>query len=322
MASSLPIIDISGLTSASRADRQAVAAAMGNACRRIGFFYITNHGIPNSLIQDTFAQAKRFFDQSLETKLQVDIKKSDISRGYEAIGTQTFNEGDAPDLKESFYIGVERDDDDPLVQAKTPNHGPNQWPTALPEWRGQMEAYFTAMLTLSQQLMAGLALSLELAENFFAPMGNNPMALLRLLHYPPRPERPLKNQPGCGTHTDWGAITILAQDDRGGLEVRNTDGQWIEATPVPGTFVINLGDMMARWTNGLYQSTPHRVMNVPGADRYSLPFFNDLNYHARVECLPTCQSPDNPPQYPPIKAGEHILEMYRKTYGYLGMEIQ
>jgi isopenicillin N synthase-like dioxygenase len=319
MAFTIPTIDIAGLTSADRANRRATAAAIGDACRSTGFFYITHHGIPDELVQNTLAQAKRFFDQPLETKLQVDIHQSTISRGYEGIGTQIFNEGDAPDLKESYYIGVERDESDPLVQAKTPNHGPNQWPVNLPGWRGQMETYFTAMLSLSQRLMAGLALSLNLDEDFFEPMGNNPMALLRLLHYPPFPAEPHKNQPGCGTHTDWGAITILAQDDKGGLEICTTDGQWIEATPIPGTFVINLGDMMARWTNGLYQSTPHRVKNVPGADRYSLPFFNDLNYHAVVDCLPTCQSANHPPKYPPIKAGEHILDMYRKTYGYLNV---
>jgi isopenicillin N synthase-like dioxygenase len=317
MASKLPIIDVADLTSDRLAKRQRTAAAMGVACRHTGFFYIANHGIPNELINQTFEQVKRFFDLSVVDKNRASIRQSPISRGYEAMGSQIFNEGDAPDLKESFYIGVDRERTDPLVQAQTPNHGPNQWPTDLPGWRESMEVYFRAMLSLSRQLMRGLALSLDLEESFFDPMGHNPMALLRLLHYPPRPERPLVNQPGCGTHTDWGAITILAQDNNGGLEICTIDGDWLAAPPIPGTLVINLGDMMARWTNGRYQSTPHRVMNISGTDRYSMPFFNDLNYHTVVECLPTCQSADHPPRYPPIKAGEHILAMYRKTYRHL-----
>lgn len=256
MSSTIPVIDIGGLQSEALSDRQAVARAMGEACSGIGFFYITNHGIAEDLIADTFAQMQRFFDLPLAAKQRVSLAQSGISRGYEAIGLQTFNAGEAPDLKESYYIGVERGDRDPLVQAQTPNHGPNQWPAQLPGWRQAIERYFVALLALSRQLMRGLALSLDLEETAFDAVGNDPMPLMRLLHYPPRPVSPLSHQPGCGTHTDWGAITILAQDDRGGLAVQTTEGQWIEATPMPGTLVVNLGDMMARWTNDRYQSTP------------------------------------------------------------------
>ena len=297
-------------------DRQVVAAEMAEAASRIGFFYVANHGVDDRLIANTFAQTKRFFDLPLAAKQELGTARSIAHRGYEPLESQTFNPGDAPDLKESFYIGVERDEHDPLVQAKLPNHGPNQWPD-LPGWQEQMEAYFAVMLSLSRRLMRGLALSLDLDETVFDNLGDNPMALLRLLHYPPQLATSVANQPGCGTHTDWGAVTVLAQDDRGGLAVCTTDGVWVEATPIPGTFVVNLGDMMARWTNDRYQSTPHRVMNVPGCDRYSIPFFYDLNYHAVVKCLPTCHSPENPPKYPPVTAGEHILQMYRKTYGSL-----
>ena len=310
--SQLPVIDLSGLRSPHLSDRKAVAAEIRSASHQVGFFYITNHGIPADIIAAMFAQTKRFFDQSLAAKKAVSITQSSISRGYEAIGQQALDQ--TPDLKEGYYIGVDRGPDDPLVQAGTPNHGANQWATLLPGWREHFEAYFAMMQTLSAQLMGGLALSLALNEHYFDALIDNPMPVLRLLHYPPHPVDAMIAQLGCGAHTDWGCLTILLQDQVGGLEVCNADGVWIQAEPIPGTFVINLGDMMARWTNDYYQSTPHRVLNRSGQERYSIPFFFDPNYHALVDCLPSCCSAETPPKYAPTTAGEHIMEMYRKTY--------
>lgn len=309
--SQIPVIDVGGLRSHSLRDRQAVAANIRQASHEVGFFYIANHGIPEATIAATFAQVKRFFDQPLDLKNAVSITQSSISRGYEAIGQQALDQ--TPDLKEGYYIGVDRGVDDPLVQAGTPNHGANQW-AALPGWREPLEAYFTLMLKLSAQLTCALALSLDLEKHYFDAMIDNSMSVLRLLHYPPHPPGATVDQLGCGAHTDWGCLTILLQDHVGGLEVRNTSGEWISAKPIPGTFVINLGDMMARWTNDYYQSTPHRVMNRSGKERYSIPFFFDPNYYALVQCLPTCHA-DQPPKHAPITAGAHIMEMYRKTYG-------
>jgi isopenicillin N synthase-like dioxygenase len=311
---SIPVIDIGGLYSKQLDDRKAVAAKIRQASYDIGFFYIANHGISDDLIAQTFAATQRFFDLPLEVKNRVSIAHSPISRGYEPLGYQTLDLSAASDLKEGYYIGVERGADDPLVQANIPNHGANQWLPDLPGWRDQMEQYFAALLALSKRLCQGLALSLDVEEHYFDSLVDNPMAILRLLHYPPHPVNASPNQFGCGTHTDWGAITILLQDAVGGLEVCTANGEWIEAPPIAGTFVINLGDMMARWTNDNYQSTPHRVINRSGKERYSIPFFFDANYHALVECIPTCQSGDNPPKYLPITVGEHIMEMYRKTY--------
>jgi len=310
----LPIIDIGDLRSAQLSDRKAVALQIREVCHRLGFFYITNHGIEETFLTQTLAEAKRFFDQPLELKNQVAIAHSPISRGFEPIGYQTLDANAAPDLKEGYYIGVERDETDPLVQANTPNHGPNQWCQTLPGWQEHMEEYFARMINLSTLLMQGIALSLDLNETFFSSLIDNPMAILRLLHYPPHPVDANSKQLGCGTHTDWGCLTLLLQDQVGGLEVCMTNGEWIQAVPIPNTFVVNLGDMMARWTNDYYQSTPHRVVNRSGQERYSIPFFFDANYHALVECLPTCVEHDRPPQYPPITAGEHIMAMYHKTY--------
>ncbi|MBW4581348.1 MAG: hypothetical protein KME42_17400 [Tildeniella nuda ZEHNDER 1965/U140] len=310
--SQIPVIDIGGLRSHSLRARQAVAADIRQASHEVGFFYIANHGVSEDTIAATFAQTKRFFDQPLALKNAVSITQSSISRGYEAIGQQALDQ--TPDLKEGYYIGVERKADDPLVLAGIPNHGANQWATNLPGWQAHFEAYFDMMQTLSAQLMAALALSLDLDEHYFDVMIDNPMSILRLLHYPPHPIDAMANQLGCGAHTDWGCITILLQDNAGGLEVCNADGGWIHADPIPGTFVINLGDMMARWTNDYYQSTPHRVLNRSGKERYSIPFFFDPNYHALVDCLPTCYGAENLPKYAPLTAGEHIMAMYHQTY--------
>jgi isopenicillin N synthase-like dioxygenase len=316
----IPVIDVGGLRSKRLVDRKAVAAEMREASHEVGFFYISNHGIEADILQQTFAETKRFFDLPLEVKHGVTIANSPISRGFEPIGYQTLDQTAAPDLKEGFYIGVERGEDDPLVQAKTPNHGPNQWLSDFLGWREHMETYFALMLDLSQRLMNGLALSLAIDEHYFDAMSNDPMAILRLLHYPPHPVNAPADQLGCGTHTDWGCLTILLQDSVGGLEVCTSDGDWVQAKPIPDTFVINLGDMMARWTNDYYQSTPHRVVTRSGKERYSIPFFFDANYHALVNCIPTCQSPNTSPKYAPVTAGEHIMEMYHRTYGGKGRE--
>lgn len=310
----IPVIDIGGLRSPNWADRKAVAAHLRKASHEVGFFYIANHGIDAALVDQIFAESHRFFALPDADKLEISIQHSPISRGYEPLKHQTLDLNAAPDLKESIYIGLHRGPDDPLVQANTPNHGPNLYPRNLFGWREVVEQYFAAMLNLSYQLMRGLALSLDLEEHHFDPLADDPMPILRLLHYPPHPVQADDRTWGCGAHTDWGCLTILLQDAAGGLEVKTASGDWMAAEPIPDTFVINIGDMMARWTNDYYQSTPHRVVNRSGGDRYSVPFFFDINYHALVECLPTCQSETNPPKYPPITAGDHIVEMYQKTY--------
>jgi isopenicillin N synthase-like dioxygenase len=311
--SSIPVIDIGGLRSQDLGDRKAVAAVLRQVCHEAGFFYITNHGVPTDFIAQTLAETKRFFDLPQSVKNEVSSVHSSISRGYDPLKAQTIDVNALPDLKESFYMGIDRGSDDPLVQAGLPNHGTNIWPSNLPGWRSHLEQYFITMTKLARQLACGLALSLDLDEHYFDPLMDTPMSILRLVYYPPHPLQAHPNEFGCGTHTDWGFLTILLQDGTGGLEVCTPGGQWVEAKPIDGTFVINLGDMMARWTNDYYQSTPHRVINRSGQERYSIPFFWDINYHSVVECLPTCQSLENPPKYPPITAGEHIVEMYRKT---------
>ncbi len=312
MTSNLPVIDISGLAASAPAARQAVGEALHQACRAHGFFYCTGHGVPHGLIDAVMAETRAFFDLPDQAKVAVDKAHSSCNRGYEPLGAQTLQPGAPPDRKESFYIGEEIGDGDPRLGRF--NQGPNQWPMDLPGFRPTMAAYFAALSTVGETLMRGLALSLALPEDTFADFAHQPLATLRLLHYPPsRPEVP--DEMGAGAHTDFGGLTILLQDAVGGLQVRDLDhGGWIEAPPLAGAFVVNLGDMIARWTNDRYRSTLHRVLNRSGCERFSVPFFFTGAPDHEVRCIPTCLAAGEQPRYPPTTVEAHLQAMYARTY--------
>jgi isopenicillin N synthase-like dioxygenase len=284
-----------------------VAREIGAACRDRGFFYIAGHGVPEAATRQAFDAARTLFDLPQEAKQAVSKARSPANRGYEPLGGQTLEPGARPDFKEGFYIGAE----EPLGGF---NRGPNQWPAQLPEIEPVLLGYHRRMLDLATRLMSGLALSLHLGPDAFADFCRSPIAILRLLHYPPQP--PSEPGRGAGAHTDFGALTILLQDEVGGLEVYDQGiGAWTPAPPVPGTFVVNLGDLVARWTNDLYRSTPHRVANRSGRRRYSIPFFLSGAPAHEVACLPECLTAGETPKYPPITAEAHLRERYRQTYG-------
>lgn len=314
-AETLPVIDLTAMREGTAVDKAAVGHALRQACEHTGFFYISGHGIDPALIERVFAQSQQFFAQRMDVKLATDKAQSKANRGYEKLGGQTLEPGMPPDLKEGFYIGEELAEDHPRVLAGRFNQGPNQWPEQLPAFQTAMQDYYAALLQLSERIMAGLALSLELPEDFFADFCNEPLCTLRLLHYPPQPEKPLPGEKGCGAHTDFGGITILLLDDKPGLQVWDAKAEdWINATPIPGTFVVNLGDMIARWTNDLYRSTLHRVVNTSGAERYSVPFFYSGAPEHEVSCLPVCLQDGETPKYPATTVENHLQEMYRRTY--------
>ena len=312
---SLPIIDVSALSSSDPAKRRAVGLQIRDACLTSGFLYCTGHGIPDGLREAVFAESRRFFEQPLDRKLAVDKAHSFCNRGYEVLGGQTLQPGAQADLKEGYYIGLELAEDDPRTVARRFNRGPNQWPADLPAFKPVMNAWFAALLDLSERLMRGIALSLDLPESHFDGFCREPLAILRLLHYPPHPPQAGDDLLGAGAHTDFGGLTLLTQDDNGGLQVMdNETGRWIDAPPLGGTFVINLGDMIARWTNDRYRSTLHRVINTSGRERYSVPFFFSGNPDFEVACIPTCLEPGETAKYPPIRVEDHLMAMYRKTY--------
>lgn len=312
----LPLIDIGDLRHDDPAAHQKIAQQLRDACQRCGFFYIHNHGIDAELIRAVQQQAERFFALPSAAKLALDKALSSCNRGYEPLRGQTLEAGSPPDLKEGFYIGNEVAADDPRVLAGKFNQGPNQWPAELADFRPVMERYFQATNAVCERLMAVLALSLELPGDHFAPLLKDAAATLRLLHYPPQPPQPAPGEKGCGAHTDFGALTLLLQDDAGGLQVQAIDsGEWIDAPPIEGTYVVNLGDLISRWTNDRYRSNRHRVINRSGRERYSVPFFYTGNLDLTVECLPVCLAPGETPRYPNVTVEQHLREMYRRTYG-------
>jgi isopenicillin N synthase-like dioxygenase len=309
-----PIISLAGMYSESPAARAAVAAQFRAACLDKGFLYIVDHGIPAAVVNGVLAEARRFFALPLGEKMAVVMSPEKYNRGYEPIRGQTLEAGTPPDLKEGYYIGNELAPDDPRVLARVFNHGPNQWPANLPGWRETLSDYYARMTALCRVIMRTLALALELPELYFEGFCDDALCNLRLLHYPPQPPNPLPDEKGCGAHTDWGAITFLLQDDVGGLQVWDPDHGWIDAPPVAGAFVVNLGDLIARWTNGRFRSTLHRVINTSGRERYSAPFFFTGRPEHVVECLPGCLAAGEVAAYAPTTAIGHLEEMYRRSY--------
>jgi isopenicillin N synthase-like dioxygenase len=276
--SHIPIIDVSDLV-AGTARRQAVATQLGDACRESGFFYAVAHGVDEGLQRRLRELSRQFFAQDVDAKMQLRMGLGGRAwRGYFRVGDELTS--GRPDQKEGLYFGAELAADHPLVRTGTPMHGPNLFPAALPGFRETVLDYMAALTRLGHRLMAGLALSLGLEESYFADRcTGEPLVLFRIFNYPPPRDPTLW---GVGEHTDYGLLTILLQDDAGGLEVKSRS-HWVPAPPVNGSFVCNIGDMLDRMTGGLYRSTPHRVRNPAPRNRLSFPFFFDPNFFARVQ---------------------------------------
>jgi len=312
----LPVIDIQGCYSTDPGERRRVAAQIRAACLDKGFLYVTGHRVAPALIEGIFEQARRFFGQPDAVKRMSDKVQSPANRGYERLGGQMLEKGARPDCKEGFYIGRDLGPTDPRVIAGRFNHGANVWPDQMPEFRSAAEGYFEAMGLLADVLIRALALALDLDEGFFDEFCHEASTNLRLLHYPPQAADADAATRGAGAHTDFGCITVLLQDDNGGLQVFDkTNGRWIHASPIPGAFVVNLGDLIERWTNGRFASTTHRVINASGRERYSVAFFYSGNPDHEVRCLPGCLGPGERPKYPPTTVEAHLRECYAATYG-------
>ncbi|WP_434572582.1 2-oxoglutarate and iron-dependent oxygenase domain-containing protein [Pseudomonas sp. Z3-6] len=312
---SLPIIDISPLYGDEPDAWQGVAEQIDRACRQWGFFYIKGHPISPARIAEVLGNAQRFFALPVEEKLKIDITQTRHHRGYGAVATEQLDPTKPSDLKETFDMGLHLPADHPEVLAEKPLRGPNRHPD-LSGWQALMEQHYRDMQALAQTLLRAMTLALGIERDFFDTRFNEPVSVLRLIHYPPRDTASCAEQQGAGAHTDYGCITLLYQDAAGGLQVRNVNGQWIDAPPIDGTFVVNLGDMMARWSNDRYLSTPHRVISPLGVDRYSMPFFAEPHPDTLIQCLPGCQDDAHPPKYPTTTCAEFLLSRFADTYAY------
>lgn len=305
---SIPVVDLG-------APRARQIADVGAACEGAGFFYVVGHGHDPALLERMYAMAERLFALPDDAKQAMHLDKSTCRRGYEPLGIQTLDPNARPDQKESYYCGIDHAPDHPYVVKGYDSYGVSFWPD-IPGFRDTMLRYIAVHDALCRRIMGLMAEHLGLGAQHFEPMLTDPMITLRLLRYPPHPQEAPADLFGVGAHTDWGGVTTLAQDDCGGLQVQTPDGHWVDATPMPGAYVVNMGDLIPRWTNDRYKSNPHRVINRQSERaRYSIPFFYTPDYEARIEALPGTTGPGNPWRYTPCSAGGHLHEMFLKTYG-------
>ncbi|KAG7559876.1 Non-hem dioxygenase N-terminal domain [Arabidopsis thaliana x Arabidopsis arenosa] len=310
--SSLTCIDLANTNLHQSAD------SLKQACLDCGFFYVTNHGISEELRDKAFEQSKKFFALPLEEKMKV--LRNEKHRGYSPVLDQILdpeNQVDG-DYKESFFIGIESVKDDP--HGDTPFYSPNLWPDhdVLPGWRVTMEKYYQEALRVCKAIARLLALALDLDGDYVdkPEMLGNPSAVMRLVHYEGMSD-PSKGIFGCGAHSDFGMMTLLATDSVMGLQIcKDKDvkpRKWEYVPSIKGAYIVNLGDLLERWSNGIFKSTLHRVLGN-GQDRYSIAFFIQPSHDCLVECLPTCQSENNLPKYPAIKCSTYLTQRYEQSH--------
>jgi isopenicillin N synthase-like dioxygenase len=298
----------------------AIVPQIRAACRDVGFFKLVGHGISHAERAELYAASAQFFALPLAEKRKVHTSTNTYNRGWTPLGEQIFqpDKQTQGDTKEGFYMGREIDSTHTL--AGTPLHGPNVWPSdeALPGFRRTMEGYFAHVAGIAMRLVRLLAMSLGLQPGALDDKFQEPIQVLRLLHYSDQLSAVDDKGEGvfaCGEHTDWGVLTLLSTDETPGLQIRLKDGEWLTVTPQPDALIVNIGDQLERWTNGLYRSTPHRVLNTSGQERYSVPFFLEPSFHAVIECLPTClQETGGVALFPPTTCGEWLLAKHKGTH--------
>jgi isopenicillin N synthase-like dioxygenase len=319
----VPVIDIAPFLDASDVD--GVVARVRDACEGIGFFAITGHGVEPEIVDGLRAAAKAFFARPAGEKAAVHHADAKLPRGYRAIGDEglAYGAGDEtpPDLKEVFHMGPP---DFPAAdyftcEAASLHFIENVYPDAPADFRAAATRYYRRVEELGTRIEEMFALALGLPAGFFRKYTDRQIGALRIIRYPPLAAAPLPGQLRAGAHTDYGTFTMLLSENRpGGLEVRTRAGDWI-AVPTPeDSFVINIGDLMMRWTNDRFVSNPHRVAIPPedagaGADRLSIVFFHHPNYDAEIACIPTCTDAGNPPKYAPVFSGPYRVSMYSAT---------
>ncbi|HEV8440714.1 MAG TPA: 2-oxoglutarate and iron-dependent oxygenase domain-containing protein [Methylomirabilota bacterium] len=311
----IPVIDFGPCFAGAPGALQTAAATLRQALEHIGFFIMVNHGVPPDLIDRTFAEARRFHDQPMDAKLA--LRMNEHNNGYMVMGryavwTSEVNTNDRPDLNEAFFCKRERSPDDPLLRSGRRFVGPNRWPEDLTKFRDNVLAYTDAMDALSGRVLPVCAMALDLPPDTFDRAFAESQFSFRLTHYPPVAAE--ANQFGIAPHTDANFLTFLAQSEVPGLQVRMPSGDWADVPYVPGSYAVNSGDMMHRWTNGRVKSTPHRALPPVGRHRYAIPFFLGPHIDTVIECLPSCQGPDDPPRFPPITYGDYLNWWYDANY--------
>jgi isopenicillin N synthase-like dioxygenase len=318
----IPILDVSSYFAGDKDELARLGDALRHALEHVGFYYLRGHGIPSALVDGMFNACERFHAQPTENKLALRINEHNI--GYMPMGgslarSSKVNINTKPSVNEAFFLRRERAPDDPDVIAGRRFRGLNQWPSSLPGFREVALAYMSAMEQLGRKMVRIYAVALDLHPNYFDAMFEQPNMIQRFTHYPPQPSYE-DNQFSIAPHTDSGFMTLLAPSAVPGLSIRLPDGVWFDAPSFPDTFIVNSGDILRRWTNDRFLSTPHRVINDSGRERYAVPFFFDVHPDTLIECLPTCRSPGNPPKYEPITYDEYALWYATRNYVHLNQD--
>ncbi|KJA17467.1 hypothetical protein HYPSUDRAFT_146474 [Hypholoma sublateritium FD-334 SS-4] len=313
----IPVIDIKDARSSDPIARKRLADLIRDACINVGFFYIESHGIPEEAVDNTINVGKKYFALPEATKMELDIHKTSNFKGYTAFLGENTDPTGLGDMHEAFDIGCE-------IPSEGEHNGQmaggNVWPPEIPEFKEIVTDYYRRTLEVGKLLFPLFALALDLPETFFDDKTIKSAAIMRLLHYPPQSPTSFETdingkQIGIGAHTEW-CFTILWQDTAGGLQVQNAAGKWVDAVPIPGTLVVNLGDQFARWTNDMFKSTLHRVINRSGLERYSIPLFFGTDYDVLLEPIPTCVTPGSPSKYDVVTAGQYVKSRLEATYSH------
>jgi isopenicillin N synthase-like dioxygenase len=316
-SAAIPVIDYGPYFAGEPAALERVAEQVRHACETVGFFYADNHGVQHHIIDRAFTASQRFHALPLDAKLALRLNENNV--GYMPMnasvqGASTVHKATKPNQNESFFISHDRGPDHPDVCAGMPLRGRNQWPEGMPDLRADMMTYFHALRAMCDRMLPPFAVALGMPPDWFAPFfANEGHANLRFLHYPPQQDMS-DNTFGTAPHTDNSFMTVLARTDVPGLAVRLSDGEWFAPPIIPGTFLINLGNIMRRWSNDRFLSTPHGVINESGTDRYSIAYFHSPTPASSIECLPSCVSESEPSRYPPAVYRDLVLEFYRKNY--------
>ena len=312
----IPVIDLGPYLAGASGSLERTAGQLRHAMENVGFYFIVNHGVPQALVDRTFAAAERFHAQALEDKLKLKIDENIV--GYlpmqgATVRHSALNKDNKPNLNEAFFINRQLATDHPDVVGKKPFRVLNRWPANLPGFREDVMAYVAAVEQLGRKLVPLYAVALDLPADFFDAAFRETTYALRLSHYPAQ-EVVKDNEFGLAPHTDTSFMTLLPENKVPGLSVRMANGKWVDAPVLEGSFLVNGGDLLRRWTNDRFLATPHRVVNVSGQERYAIPFFMDCHYDFRMECLPTCQAPTNPPRYEPITYPEYKTWYRNRNY--------
>ncbi|WP_421996162.1 isopenicillin N synthase family dioxygenase [Reyranella sp.] len=321
----VPVLDISPFRQGDSVARRRLAAEVDRICRTIGFMVIDGHGVDPALIAEVDALSRAFFDLPVEEKMRIVRPAPDVTRGYQPFKAEVLvrsrGGNAAGDLNESLMIGpVDVDGSAYYTATAAGRHfAPNLWPERPAGLRDAYERYYRVMDSLAVDLMRLFALALDLPETYFDASVDRSISRLRVRNYPAPDVEPEPGQLRASAHSDYGSLTILKTEDRpGGLQVLGRDGAWLDVPHVPGCFVVNIGDMLARWTNDRWVSTLHRVVNPPReraaeSRRQSIVFFQNPNYDAIVACLPSCTDAGHPPKYPATTSGGHLREKFVAT---------